>query len=102
MMDYVNLGSSPIEEDCVQVSSEHEYLQAMKAECQRYKEMLEKRFPWAVGMLKIKTFPHDFGSYMEICAVFDDQNESQTALAFFMEDNCPMRWDDAEVVPHPV
>jgi len=95
MRDYLPLGSVPIEEDCVQVG-DPEYYQKYRDECNRYRELLLKKFgPLPVGMaLVIKGFPHDFGEYHEVCVMFDDEIEEQVEFAFGMENNMPLRWEE--------
>ena len=44
-MEYLELGSTPYEEDCVQVEPSGAYINHMKKECNRYKEQLKKQFP---------------------------------------------------------
>jgi len=45
MREYVTLASAPIHEDCVQVNSKSDYIPAMRAECERFKDLLEQVFP---------------------------------------------------------
>jgi len=96
MKDYIELGSAPWAEDCVQVGSEN-YWQRMHEECLRYKKMLQNRFPELSGRFFIKTFPHDFGSYKVVCFSFDDRDQLATTQAFFVEAHLPERWADGEV-----
>ncbi len=94
--DYLNLGSTPWEEDCVGVNSNTDYMPAMREECRRYKRQLERDFaiPEDVdAYYKIKTFPHDFGSYMEVCIVFNQEDEKTCEFAYDLEDHLPARWE---------
>jgi hypothetical protein len=101
MLDYLTLGSTPIEEDCVQVNRDGDYLEAMRAECARYCEMLRKRFPEAAHLIRMKRFSHDFGPYFKACVVFDDDDEKQTELAYWVENDPPATWTDDAVVTFP-
>jgi len=96
MKDYIELGSAPWAEDCVQVGSEN-YYQLMRKECQRYRQLLNKRSPEIAGRFTIKTFPHDFGSYCEVCLPFDDDDQLATAQALFVEDHLPTHWTDSKI-----
>ena len=99
MRDYIILGSTPIAENCVQVSNTHEYLDSMKAECKRFKAGLEKKFqPPDGAFLKIKSFPHDFGSYLEVVVMFDDNNEEATTYAYDLESDTPETWAELESI----
>lgn len=100
MLDYIVLGSTPSSETCTQVSKTNEYLLEMREECQRYREMLEKRFPIPEGLnafFSIRKFCHDFGSYYEVVIVFDDENETSSNFAYFAENNLPDSWEDKEI-----
>jgi hypothetical protein len=98
MKDYITLGSCPYEEEdtCAQTTDDN-YLEKLKKELQVYKNMLERLFSnklkYSGVYLKIKTFPHDFGSYSEVCAIFDDENEKQIEVVYDMDRNVPSNWD---------
>jgi len=95
MKDFLVLDSSPCDEDCVQVKSNENYIPAMRQECNRYKELLEKKFAGHLNLVqfKIKSFPHDFGTYYEVVVVFDDENEKATNIAYDIESNLPTTWE---------
>ena len=94
----MELGSSPYDEDCVQVSK-GDYIDAMKEECRRYKSLLEENFPIPEDIdayFTIKANPHDFGTYYEVCISYDPDDEKQTEFALFVEGNLPRVWDDTK------
>lgn len=100
------IGSTPVEENCIQVRhrrpmvhNTEDYIPAMREECQRYKTLLEKRFTNIPnGMrFKIKRFPHDFGSYYEVCVVYDTEDEYHNEVFLFIDGHLPMQWTDKEV-----
>lgn len=95
MKDFLNIGSSPCDEDCAQVGSE-DYRNRARKECQRFiatihrvcgQEPVETR-------LAIKEFPHDFGSYLEVVCYFDDALPESMEYAFWVEGNTPLTWDE--------
>ena len=95
MMDYSNLGSAPTDEDCAQVGSDG-YWERASIECKVFRKQLrrifgEEKFP---NRLKIKSFPHDFGDYLEVVIYYDDENEESLDWALKLEDNLPERWDE--------
>ena len=96
MQDFMVIGSSPAAEDCVQVSGAVDYLPAMKKECLRFKAMLEEKFPNPPPNTRfaIKRFEHDFGPYLEVCVIFDDENEASSDFAYKVEGNTPEYWGD--------
>lgn len=96
MKDYLSLGAVPCNEDCVQVNRDADYYPAMRAQAKVYKEQLERMFPEQPdgAYLTVKTFPHDFGSYCEVCVVFDSDNEAACEYAYNLENNTPECWDE--------
>ena len=95
MRDYLTFGSSPVEEDCVQVGAP-DYYEKYRDECNRYRQLLLNRFgnPPGSAKLIIKAFEHDFGTYYEVCIAFNDENEEETNYAYMLENNIPARWED--------
>jgi hypothetical protein len=97
MKDYVNIGITPSGEDCIQVSKTENYLPAMRKQAERFKTLLEKAFPpKGNGYLSIKSFPHDFGSYLEVVANFDDADEEGQKWAYDLEGAVPETWAELE------
>lgn len=94
MLEYIELGCSPAQEDCVQVGHE-DYHRLARAECMRYLELIRKYCgeepPGA--RLAIKLFPHDFGSYYEVICYYETNSEEAMDYAFDLEANAPAYWD---------
>lgn len=87
------IGSSPYEEDCAQVGS-NDFHWKSKAELQAFKDQLQRLFPAPEGAsYQIVWSNHDYGRYGEVCAVFDDTNETHADWAWQAEDGCAT-WDD--------
>lgn len=99
-MDYLELGSSPTNENCIQVNPKEDYLPKMKEELKRYKQMLEKRFPFpdntSATYFGIKFFQHDFGSYGEVVIYFREWDN----FVSFIEDNLPETWNDETILEY--
>lgn len=95
MRDYITLGGTPYDEDCAQVGSEN-YRQRAMLECRLYKAMLCDLFPNIPDSceFKVKAFPHDFGTYHEVCIMYDSDDEKACEFAFSVENNLPANWDD--------
>jgi hypothetical protein len=91
--DYLNIGSTPPEEDCAQVGA-NDYSERSRVECRVYAEQLKRI--WPNGDFRVKSFPHDFGSYREVVAYFDPDNQldPRNDCAFEAEAEGPMEWDD--------
>ena len=99
MRDEIYLGPVPIEEDCSQVGSIG-YFERSRAECKAYVNQLRRQFgePPFGGALIVKACPHDFGTYNEVVAVFDDLYPNSCKWAFEMEENIPLKWDEEALV----
>ena len=94
-MDYLSIGSSPTGEECAQVGSET-YREKMRIETAVFVNQLRRVLgeePQG-ARLKVKSFPHDFGTYHEVCVVYDENNEEATNYAFKCESETPEFWDE--------
>jgi hypothetical protein len=94
MRDYLTLGPTPCDEACAQVGSD-DYPERSRAECKRYLTLLRTLYgPEPEGAaLVVKSFPHDFGTYREVCVVYDDDNPRAAEYAYLLERNLPTTWD---------
>lgn len=63
--EYINIGSTPCDETCLGVGHQN-----ARKEVELYREQLEKEFP--NGSFRVKGFPHDFGTYYEVVAFYND------------------------------
>jgi hypothetical protein len=100
MRDYISIGSAPPLEDCVQVNPSGDYHEAMREECQRFRDLIRKKLgPEPPGaMLTVKSNPHDFDTYYDVVCYFDTENEEATKYAFRCEAEPPSTWDDDKPV----
>lgn len=94
MRDFIEIGSSPCDEDCAQVGEPDFHEKATK-EMRRYIDLIRKKLgPEPEGArLGIKWFPHDFGSYGEVVCYFEDDNEKAREYAFKCEAEAPANWE---------
>lgn len=52
--------------------------------CRLFKEQLEEQFP--EGDFRVKSFQHDFGTYLEVVAYYDtDMDDDRMKVAFEAE-----------------
>lgn len=86
-MDYVNIGCTPTEESCFPVGHRH-----ARVECSIFARQLRREFPEAD--IRIKGFPHDFGTYYEAVATYSDCDSQSEDVAYTVEGECPMHWDE--------
>ena len=92
MLEYLGIGSSPYGEDCAQVGSDT-YYEVIKTECRRYIELLNNKFDTKLVSFCIKGFPHDFGTYYEVCIRYDRNNEDAENEAYEIDNNLPEFWE---------
>jgi hypothetical protein len=90
--DFVTMGAVPCGEDCEQVGTSRYDPDKARFECGAYRRQLERLFP--KGDFRVKSFPHDFGSYLEVVIVYDTEDEAETDLSFTVEGVCPEYWDE--------
>ena len=92
--EWLELGSSPAEEECVQVTKEGGYLPAMRKECQRYIRTIRAELgeePYGAA-LAIMSNPHDFGTYLDVVCYYNPNEEVAVEYAFNCDENAPSRW----------
>ena len=100
MRDNYEIGSSPNEEECAQVGSP-DFVERAENELDKYREMLEKRFPQAKEYrckFVIEWYPHDFGSYGEVCISYNPEDNASNEFMLFVEGNLPAKWVDSEIM----
>jgi hypothetical protein len=91
----MNIGPVPTDESAAQVGRPDYDDQSLR-QCQVFKRMLERLNPIpadASATLVVKSFPHDFGSYREVCVRYDDNVPAATDYAFALESDTPAEWD---------
>ena len=97
MLDYLNLGPTPVNEDCAQVGSDN-FREQCNKEMDAYIDQLKRMYP-EVANYKGMSFKkhwqqHDFGSYGEVIITYDDEDEEEETLALKVEWNLPRNWDE--------
>lgn len=85
-MEYLNIGPTPPEEDCLP----NTHPQA-RAEVEIYKRQLEREFP--AGRFSVKSFPHDFGTYWEVVAWYGEELDRATNQAAWEAECGQGVWD---------
>lgn len=87
--NYVNIGSTPAEEPYISAGDSRN-----KIECAIYRKQLQREFP--AGTFKVKACQHDFGTYYEVVAWYDDegQNKEECDAAFKAEGDGRGTWDE--------
>ena len=89
---YVEIGSAPCDEDCLQLGEPNCTPENQKTECFRFIELIRKvcgKEPPGARLM-IKGNEHDFGRYYEVCCSYiDDLSED---YAFHIESHAPTKW----------
>lgn len=87
MRDYLNIGPGPADEPCAQVGSE-QYSIIARHECRAYRDALIAHYGPPPGdiVLSVKAFPHDFGTYHEVVAYYDVDDNEQVQYVLRIEE----------------
>lgn len=93
MKDYIEIGSSPVNEACAQVGTD-DYARKARIECSHFIQALRKKFGEEPdgARLYIKGNPHDFGTYYEVNCEYDDEKSESVDYAFKCEGEGPLTW----------
>jgi hypothetical protein len=97
MKQRINLGSTPADEPCAQVGAEG-YAEKARAECKRYIQVLRHAYIATHGALpeglniRIASAPHDYGSYYEVVAEFDENDAQAYEAALWLDSHAPAEW----------
>jgi hypothetical protein len=96
MREWIDIGSSPSEEDCAQVGTDGYYPRARR-ECRAYIALIRRTLgdepPGA--SLSVKSNEHDFGTYLSVVCYYEPGNEAALDYAFKCESEGPQDWDEA-------
>lgn len=92
-MESYSLGPVPYEESCQQVGTPSYDPVRAKHECNVYKNMLQRLFPPPEGgSIRVKGFPRDGYTCLELIACFSDATSEKWASD--LENNASETWDD--------
>jgi len=100
MRDYLNIGSTPCDEDCLQVGKPETTREKQRKECEAYIEAIRKKLgnePEG-ARLRVKGFQHDFGEYFEVVCYFDTEIPESEEYAFRCEGESPSTWSEVGMV----
>lgn len=101
-MDYITLGPTPPDEDCSQVGSENYSAESTK-ECKRFAILLLRAFPPPLNAhMRVRIFPHDFGSYREVVVCYDENDQASSEYAFNLDQSIPSTWGELEALANKI
>ena len=98
MRDYLNIGSTPHEEPCAQVGRD-DYNKLSTIECKAFAHQCHRALTAKYGEdytveIRVKSFPHDFGSYKEVVVYYNPDIESDFQQALYLEGEADLaNWD---------
>lgn len=95
--NFLELSCVPEEEDCAQVGEEN-YDEDAQIQCSNYIMLLRKLFPDFAQydvVFKTKANPHDFGTYYEVVAEYEEGSVGEQ-YALYIEHYLPLKWNDKE------
>ena len=85
MRNFEMIGPTPHDESCAQVGSP-DYSQRARLECDLFMQQIRKHYPEPEhGYLRIKSNAHDFGTYYEVAAYFDEDDAQSVEWAYDIE-----------------
>lgn len=95
MNDELSLGPVPTDEECIPAGTDPV---KEREECQRFITRIKEHCgePPTGARLKVKSNPHDFGSYLDVVVVFSDQIDEAVEYAFWAESHTPRTWSSEE------
>ena len=98
MQDYLEIGSSPCDEECAGVGKP-EYMEKAREECRRYINQLRAQFGVEPegARLRIKSNPHDFGEYLEVVCYYNSDLPDSEEYAFKCEGEAWPTWREVPV-----
>lgn len=95
--DYITLGPTPPEEDCVQLGQPN-YNFLTKLEVNAFINQLEREFShWVENdwvLFDKKWFNHDFGRYCEVVVYYKSDDEVSRGCALSIDRHHRYTWDD--------
>lgn len=94
-MEDLTIGPTPSGESCAQVGTP-DYAKQARKECTAFINQLRRLFGEEPdgARLRIKSNPHDYGSYYEVTVQYDPEEAAALAYALKCEREAPEEWDD--------
>jgi hypothetical protein len=95
MMEFVELDSTPTEEECEQLGPNYDPHKARR-ECLTFIEQIKRTFgePPQGVRIKVSSNAHDFGTYYGIKITFNDSDDDGSDYAYKIEGDLPKHWDE--------
>lgn len=93
--EIMTIGPAPPAESPVPIGRP-DYDERSRRECRVFKRMLARLHPVPLdcpATLIVKSSPHEFGSYRDVCVHYDRADAAATEYAFALERDTPTQWD---------
>ena len=90
--------TTPYEEECAQLGSPH-YMTRAHHEAQAFAGQLIRLHGNPPDGARLKTIycEHDFGTYLDLALVYDEDNEEHVEWMLKIESGIPDKWDQAAI-----
>jgi hypothetical protein len=94
MRDFISIGPSPVNEECVQTNT-IDYDVRARAECRRFIELIRNKLgpEPPLTRLGIETFTHNLRTYMEVVCYYNANNDVSIEYAYRCEAESPESWE---------
>ena len=91
----MSIGSTPYNEDCAQLGVTESYSKMARLECLAFIAQLKRLNgnPPEGLLFKLTSNAHDFGDYLDVTVVFDEDDEDQLNYAYKCEEGLD-NWDE--------
>ena len=103
MNDYIVIGECPYDEDSLQVGRDSSI--ELKKQAQRFADGIKRYYSKKISVFPLNDFAvsikrneHDFGTYYDAIVQFNPDNEEAVNLAYEIESQCPVTWDELETL----
>ena len=94
-MDYLDLETVPVGEECEQLGPNYEPAKAQLEAKTFIKQLIRQFGKPPVGVrFSVASNPHDFGTYLSVRIHYDTNEEKAIEYAFNVEAHLPESWDD--------
>lgn len=93
--EYMEIGPTPANEECLQLGADNYTSDGARAECHRFIRTIKVKLgePPEGASLVVRSNRHDFGTYYEVAVKYDEAKEAAIDYAFKVESEAPTEWD---------
>ena len=100
-IEKLSIGGAPCDEECAQTGITNDAARLNRLECRAFMVALERKLgaiPEGCELF-IKSNPHDFGTYYEVWARYEANDQAAADYAFRCEGEGPATWQEVGMWP---